>query len=345
MSPRVLHVTHAFEYGLARVLEHLVADQTARGWDARLASWQATRDPGRALPAELRRLAEVVAEADPDVVHLHSSKAGLAGRLVLRGRRPTIFQPHAWSFHAVGGPVRAAALAWERWAVRWTDVVVCCSTAEYREGERHRIRGRFVVVPNPVDVDRFVGVDRAAARRALHLDADAPVVVCVGRLSHQKGQDVVLHAWPTVTAALPGARLVLVGDGPDEAALAAKASGLDGVSLVGCQPRVEDWLAAADVVVQPSRYEGQALTVLEAMAAGRSVVATDVEGMAEAIGPGGAIVRPGDVQALAQAVVHRLRDADLAASEGRAGRERAARSHDLRAWGERMAELTLGVLP
>lgn len=355
MTPRVLHVAQSADYGLARFLSDLLADQAARHWKVAFAgpagapvpdgvdriAWEASRQPGRSVPAEARRLSEVIEAFSPDVVHLHSSKAGLAGRLVLRGRRPTIFQPHAWSFLAVHGATRTAAVVWERLATRWTDVVVCCSQAEYRQGEQHHIRGRYRVIPNAVDVQRFAAGDRAAARARLGL-GDGPLVVCIGRLSHQKGQDVLLDAWPAVRAAVPAASLVLVGDGPDREALATRAG--EGVELVGRQSCVEDWMAAADVVAQPSRYEGLALTVLEAMAAGRSIVATDVEGMAEAIGGGGAIVRAGDVRALADAVVHRLRDPELAAAEGRTGRERAARSHDLRTWGERMAELTLGLV-
>lgn len=353
---KVLHVAQSADYGLARFLGDLLADQVARGWTVSFAgpadfavpdgvekrTWTATRAPGRTVVAEARALAAVVDDVDPDVVHLHSSKAGLAGRATIRGRRPTLFQPHAWSFLAVSGATRMAALAWERLAVRWTTAVICCSESEREQGERSGIRVRSEVIPNAVDVSRFGTVDRAAARRRLGLPSTAPLVVCVGRLSHQKGQDVLLAAWPLVRAAVPEARLVLVGDGPDRAALAAQSS--DGVQFAGRQPAVEDWLAAADVVAQPSRYEGLALSVLEAMAAGRTVVATDVEGMAEAIGQGGAIVPPGDVKALAAAITERLLDPERAEAEGRAGRERAARSHDLRGWGERMAEVTLDVV-
>lgn len=345
------------EYGLGRFLSELLADQSARGWPVVFAGpvdapvpegvahleWRAGRDPGATVVAESRALGALVRDVGPDVVHLHSSKAGLAGRAMVRRSVPTLFQPHAWSFLAVEGATKVAATAWERWATRWTDVVVCCSEGERQQGLRAGIRARYEVVPNAVDLSRFVHADRAAARARLGLDA-GPLAVCVGRLSHQKGQDVLLDAWPSVRSAVPEARLVLVGDGPDREALEQQAKELEHVSLVGRQAAADDWLVAADVVVQPSRYEGLALTVLEAMAAGRSVVAGDVEGMAEAIGRGGAVVAPGDAAALAAAIAERLLDPEQAEAEGRTGRERAARSHDLRGWGERMAELTLDVL-
>ncbi|HZI36810.1 MAG TPA: glycosyltransferase family 4 protein, partial [Acidimicrobiia bacterium] len=213
-------------------------------------------------------------------------------------------------------------------------VVVCCSEAERRQGEVAGVRARWEVVPNGVDLSRFPVVTAAS---------DPHLVVCIGRLSHQKGQDVLLDAWPSVRRRVPAARLVLVGDGPDRTVLAERARYLEGVELVGRQPAAEPWLQAAAVVALPSRYEGLALTVLEAMAAGRSVVAADVEGMREAVGDAGALVPPDDRTALADALVARLLDPVLAEAEGRRGRERAERSHDLRTWGDRLAALTQSI--
>ncbi|MDQ1713751.1 MAG: hypothetical protein QOE45_3201 [Frankiaceae bacterium] len=337
---RVLHVAQPVDAGVARCVADFAAEQRAAGLDARVAcppdgplpswlrdagvpyaAWPATRSPGPSVPAETRRLARILREAAPDVVHLHSSKAGLAGRLALRGARPTVFQPHAWSFAAVTGPVRAASLAWERLAARWADAVVCVSAAERDDGVAAGVRPRsWEVVPNGVDLDRWTVRDRHAARERLGLDADAPLAVCVGRLSKQKGQDVLLAAWPSVD--VPEARLVLVGDGPLGAALTVSAP--PRVMLAGRRDDVADWYAAADVVVVPSRWEGMALTPLEALACGRPVVATDVTGMREVLG-GEGLVPPGDPAALAGAVSAALRSPGSPASH----RARATR-FDLR---------------
>jgi len=342
------------EYGVVTVLEGLVEDQVGRGWRvgvagpvpigrARHLPWKAGRAPGPAVAGEVRRLRALVRLFEPDVVHLHSSKAGLAGRLVVRGRRPTIFQPHAWSFLALSGPLATASLAWERVAVRWTDTILCCSEAERRRGVAAGIRGSWCVVANPVDLDRFPAgndADRREARRELGLDA-APLAVCVGRLSAQKGQDVLLDAWPQVRREVPAAELVLVGDGPARAELEGRAPA--GVRFAGRQENVTAWLHAADVVVQPSRYEGLSMSVLEAMSSARSVVASDVEGMAEAIGENaGATVAVEDDVSLAREVSRRLADPSRAGREGSAGRARAEQNHDLRRWGEAVAELTAG---
>jgi glycosyltransferase involved in cell wall biosynthesis len=332
------------------VLLGYVGDQLARGWAvtvacpaegwlghaARMAGaevlhWEATRDPGPSVPGEVRRLRRVLAAVGPDVVHLHSAKAGLAGRLAVRGRVPTLFQPHAWSFLAATGAQGRAALAWERFAVRWTARLVCVSDSERELGERSGIRGRAAVVPNGVDLGRFRPYDaagRAEARARLGLH-ESPTAVCVGRLAPQKGQGDLLDAWSVVRAAVPGAQLVLVGDGPDADVLARRAEAAPGVRLTGARDDVPDWLAAADVVVVPSRWEGMALVPLEAMACGRSVVATDVIGIADSVVPAaGAVVPAGDTAELAAALVERLRDPGQADAEGWAGRIHVEAHHD-----------------
>jgi hypothetical protein len=135
----ILHVSQPTDGGVGRYVADLVADQAARGWRVVVASptygdlaaqtaaanaehvpWTAGRAPGPGSLLDATRLGRIVRAVEPDLVHLHSSKAGFAGRLSLRGRRPTIFQPHAWSFEAVRGGVRPAAVAWERQAARWS---------------------------------------------------------------------------------------------------------------------------------------------------------------------------------------------------------------------------------
>jgi glycosyltransferase involved in cell wall biosynthesis len=305
--------------------------------------WSAGRNPGRGSLGEARRLAAIVEEHRPDALHLHASKAGLAGRLRTRfGRRvPTLFQPHGWSWLAVDGRLRAASLAWERAAARWTDLFVCVGAAEAEVGREQRVAGRYTVVRNGVDRDRY-GVagpaERAAARYRLGLDPHAPLAVCVGRITRQKGQDVLLDAWPRVRQACPDARLALVGDGDMRAGLEATASA--GVTFAGAATDVRPWLAAADVVVLPSRWEGLPLTVLEAFASGRCVVASRVPGIAEAVPPAvGALVPPDDPAALAGALARRLGDADRCRAEGEAASAHAAR-FDLRHTFDRLAAAT-----
>lgn len=345
MPLRLLHVSQPVEAGVPRVVASIAADQVARGHEVHLAcppgpglareaaglgatvhAWAATRNPGPPVLGEIRRLARIIDEVDPDVVVLHSAKAGLAGRLALRGRRPTVFVPHAWSFEAVRGPLARLSAAWEVLAGRWADVVVNVSDDEQAAGRAVGVQARSVVVLNGVDVEALQPRHRGAARTRLGLP-EAPTVVCVGRLAEQKGQDLLLAAWAGVLGAVPEAQLVLVGDGPERAALAALEVG--NVRFVGAQDPA-DFYAAADVVALPSRWEGGPLVPLEAMAMGRPVVAFDVQGVAAAVGDTGTVVAPGDVRGLAAGLAALLTDPDLAAVGGRRARARALEVADLR---------------
>lgn len=284
---------------------------------------------------ETVRLARIVTATAPSIVHLHSSKAGLAGRLAIRGRRPTLFQPHAWSFYALTGWLRRFAIAWEQLAGRWTTVIVCVSEGEKADGEAAGIRATCRVLPNGVDLEAFSVEDSASARRRLAV-GDGPLAVAVGRLSRQKGFDVLLAAWPQVERAVDSAQLVVIGSGPEEDLLRRQAGS---ARLIGAQEDVRPWLSAADVVVVPSRWEGLAYVVLEAMAAGRPVVATDVAGTREALGDTGVVVPPEDPEALASALARTLGRPD-----GAGARERAERLYDVHRATQAMADLYEEVL-
>ncbi|WP_405582936.1 glycosyltransferase [Streptomyces sp. NBC_01092] len=344
IAPHILHVAQPVEGGVARVVTDLAAAQLAAGlrvtvacprggtlaYDVRalgcrVLRWDATRSPGHRLPGEVRRLARLVHDARPDLVHAHSAKAGLAARLAVRGALPTVFQPHAWSFEAADGAVTRLALAWERFGARWAARVLCVSEAERRTGYRAGITARWRVVPNGVDTDRFRPEGDSARSGA------GPLVVCVGRLCRQKGQDVLLRAWPEVVRQVAGARLVLVGDGPDAARLRAEAPA--SVEFAGGTPDTAAWYRAADVVVLPSRWEGMALAPLEAMACARPVVVTDVDGAAESLPPAhrpDCLVPSEDPGALARALTALLCDEPLRSALGARGRSHVLHAHDLR---------------
>ncbi|MFG2571282.1 glycosyltransferase [Streptomyces sp. NPDC048481] len=355
---RVLHLTQPVDGGVARVVTDLARAQLAAGLHvtvacpagpldgplralgAQVRHWAASRSPGPSLPGEVRRLARLLDEVRPDLVHAHSAKAGLAGRLALRGRIPTVFQPHAWSFEAVDGTTAALALRWERFGARWADRLLCVSDAERATGERARIAGRWSVVPNGIDTGRFhpAPVDTVRAALLPGLDAAAPLVVCVGRLCRQKGQDVLLRAWDAVARRTPGARLVLVGDGPEAERLRRGAP--ESVLFTGSVADAVPWYQAADLVVLPSRWEGMALAPLEALACGRAVVVTDVDGARESLPDALAsrcLVPADDPSALADAVTALLLDPLLRESLGHQGRRHVLATHDVRHTAERVA--------
>lgn len=355
---RILHVAQPTTAGVANVLLGYVTEQVGRGMDVHVAApsagyllnnarergatvhvWEATRSPGPTVPREVLRLRSIILNVAPDVLHLHSSKAGLAGRLADRGRIPTIFQPHAWSFEAVEGALRIATVGWERAATRFTSITLCVSDAEATSGHENKaVAGRVEVVPNGIDLVRFSPGDPAVARQQLGLPDDALVAVCVGRFAHQKGQDVLLRAWPTIVQETPHSQLALVGDVPKAALRALQPSVRASVHLYeGLDPALA--YLAADVVVVPSRWEGMPLVVLEAMATGRSIVATRVTGVADATGPGSHLVAPQDPQRLAEAIILRLRDGALRQQEASAHLVRVRHLFDEKVTAARVAEI------
>ena len=335
LRPSILHVSQPTEGGVCRCVRELAADQLARGWEVAVASpggelgeavlalgaehldWQAGSSPGPSSVGETLRLRRLIGERGPTLVHLHSSKPGLAGRLALRGRVPTVFQPHGWSFYPLSGPMRRAAIAWERAGARWADAVACVSESERRRGEAAGIRARWEVVPNGVDVRSLPPAsaeDRADARRELELP-DGPLVVCLGRICRAKGQDQLVEAWPRVLERVPEATLALVGGGPDLEAV--RSLPAERVLFAGERTDAPAWLAAADVVAAPSRWEGMSFAMLETMASARSLVMTDVPGARDALGDHAGIVPPGDLRALAGAIVERLLDPGARGAGGR----------------------------
>ncbi|WP_369207224.1 glycosyltransferase family 4 protein [Streptomyces sp. PU-14G] len=371
----VLHLAQPVEGGVARVVAALARaqvraglrvvvacprggtlerDATAAG--ALTAHWPAAREPSARVAMEVYGVRRLVRRVRPDLVHAHSAKAGLAARLALRARVPTIHQPHAWSFEAARGRTARLARAWERYATRWADRVLCVSEAERETGRRAGIDARWTVVPNGVDLDRFTGApsqppppggladagDPAAVRE---MAGTAPLVVCVGRLCEQKGQRHLLAAWPRVAARVPGARLVLVGDGPDRERLTRLAP--RGVVFAGAREQVDDWYAVADLVVLPSLWEGMALTPLEAMACSRPVVVTDVDGSRELLPPGQdvtCLVPPGDAPALADTVARLCLDARLRAELAQAAAKHVRAEFDVRETAAAVLELYQEVL-
>ena len=304
--------------------------------------WEARRSPVAGVIGEVRRLASIVEGLRPDILHLHSAKAGLVGRL-LRRRPPTIYQPHAWSWNAVPGMLRPVVRLWERYAGARSGAVICVSEEERALGEAFHIP-RLRVIENGVDTHRYspqTATDRIAAR-SRHELADVPTVVCVAVFRFQKGQDVLVEAWPLVRKEIPDALLVLVGDGPFRPRVEERAG--SGVSFTGHQDDVISWIAAADVVAVPSRWEGMSLSLLEAMACERSIVATDCPGVERVLDGGGAIVPVEDGKAFATAIVERLTDPSLVETEAAIARRRVEEGFDFRRVRDQMSETYVLVL-
>jgi glycosyltransferase involved in cell wall biosynthesis len=271
----------------------------------------------------VRRLRALAAEAD--VVHAHGLRAGALSVLAIR-RLPAQRRPKlVVTLHNAlvsGGVVAFVYAVLERIVARGADVVLVVSAdigeAITRRGARDV---RSAVVPAPVLAPPQRPV--AQVRDELGVPPEAALLVTIARLAPQKGLGLLVDAVARVSASGVPVLAVVAGDGPMAAQVTADAAARQApLRLLGRRDDVADLLAAADVVVVPSRWEGQPLIVQEALLAGAAIVATDAGGTAAVAGNGAVLVPPGDPAAMAEAITGLLADPDRAAALRGHARER-----------------------
>jgi glycosyltransferase involved in cell wall biosynthesis len=316
--PVLLHHT---EPGLAR----LVAGAQALDVECRVAPRLSRRQH---LGSGLREFVRILQAERPAVFHAHlpaplTGKYGLLAAAL--GRVPAV--------------VATAHLLDDRpadWRERVSQRMVTACVDRYlavSDGVARRLRARsgmperkLRVIRNGVAVDRFRRPPDLRLRAELTGGREQTIVLTIARLDAQKGHVHLLAA----AAEIPDALFLLAGDGAERPRLEAEARALgvaDRVRFLGHRDDIPELLALCDLFVLPSLYEGLPLSVLEAMAAGRPVVATAVGGTDEAVlhGETGLLVAPGDASALRDAIRALLADPDRAARMGEAGGIRACR--------------------
>ena len=282
-----------------------------------------------------RQLVRVLTEYRPEIVHTHSSKAGILGRWAAhRLRLPCVHTIHGAAFHY--GQSRIAYhsyVAAERWAARWTDHFISVSddmTSEYVRAGIARPE-RFTTVYSGFDVEPFLHPPRppAEVRAELGLRPDDIVVGKIARLFHLKGHEFLLAAAPQIVARCPRVRFLLVGDGVLRPALEAEIARLgltDRFVFTGLVPpdRIPELMGAMEIVVHTSQWEGLARVLPQGLIAGKPVVAYDVGGAREVVLPGetGFLLPRDSIAELAEAVIALAGDPALRAKMGAAGRAR-----------------------
>jgi glycogen(starch) synthase len=249
-----------------------------------------------------------------DAVLLYGQFAGFYGAMASRlAGVPAVYEAHFPSFVTdAGGMSRIRNFAAEWVTCRLSGETTVVSEADRREYVRRGLQkpARLHLVPNGV---RTPTADPALVQslRQQLLGGGRHLLLAAGRMEDQKGFDVLLQAMPTVVRHCPGVRLALVGDGPRKGSLEAIVSQGELSEVVKFHPfqaTLDAWILASDVVIIPSRYEPSGLIAREAMAAGRVVVASDVQGLGEAIvhNSTGVLVSPNDPRSLAEALMELL---------------------------------------
>jgi len=283
------------------------------------------------VAGQLFRLARLIRRERPDIVHGYLFWAYVLGTFAARAARV----PRVVSSRRSLGNFKAGKLHYlllERLSNAMTSLVIANSRAVRADAMRQEKLPprKVIVIYNPVDSSQFRATAPAALVEDLQLQDAEPVVTVVANFIDYKGHGFFFDAWRRVAATVPSAVAILVGDGPErakwEGRIMADALG-SSVRFVGSRRDIPAILALTDIVVHPSLEEGFSNAILEAMAAGRPVVATAVGGNTEAIQDGrtGILVPARDSEALAAAILILAREPGRAREMGSAGRERVAR--------------------
>jgi glycosyltransferase involved in cell wall biosynthesis len=342
---RVLLCHQPTDGGVGRHVADLIDGLTAADHEVVVCSPAvpaATQSAVRHLPLEMRRaispradlialarFARIVREVRPELIHAHSSKAGAVARLARAAhpRIPVLYTPHGYAFagYFQRSSERLAYKTVERALAPATSIVTCVCEAEARLARTVAPSRRVRVVRNGIAAPPA----GAADPRVADLRDRGPVLGALTLLRPGKGLETLLDATPLVRERHPQAQLAIVGEGPDLEQLSEQARTLgiaDGVHFLGQSSDPLSSMRGMDLLVHPSWAEAFPYVILEAMALGLPIVASDVGGIGEALvdGESGLLAPPRDAPALARALSGLLSDPERAARLGRGALARSA---------------------
>ena len=255
----------------------------------------------------------------PQIVHTHSSKAGILGRLAaaMAGIPIVIHTYHGFGFHDRQNPiVKAVYVLLERFCGLFTTQLIYVSRSNAEYAKRHGL-GDGIIIRSGVKLSDYPAqVDAAKLKMSAGIGMHKAVVVSIGNLKPQKNAADFVAAAAKVAARLPEARFVFIGDGPQRRALEAKAFslGLEGIFMfLGWRRDGAQWLAASDVFAMTSLWEGLPRALVEALRTGLPSVCYATDGVVDVLrdGENGFLVPPGDVDVFAERLIRLLEDADL----------------------------------
>ncbi|WP_134325243.1 glycosyltransferase family 4 protein [Cumulibacter soli] len=328
--------------GVGVHVRSIAADLVSAGADLRIVGPQATEDlfgftaEGAQFAAveiangpDPRKDARAVrrlraATSDADLIHAHGLRAATVAAAANLGRRTPLVVTLHNAVDVQSPALRRVYAGLERFVARSADVVI---GASQDLADRARECGAKYVLFREVAAPPALPAQRTAAqvREELRLPAEAPVLLCVGRLHPQKGYDTLIAAAGAWQDHPLRPEVIIAGDGPLESELRRDIDAASlRIRLLGRRSDVADLLEAADLVLMPSVWEARSLVAQEAMRAGVALICTTTGGMGELVGDAARTIDVGDSAGLAQAVLDLLEDPQKRADLAEAGRRRAA---------------------
>jgi glycosyltransferase involved in cell wall biosynthesis len=281
-----------------------------------------------------RKLVRMLRELNPDIVHTHSSKAGILGRLAAsRLRVPVVHTIHGAAFHYGQSPLAYRTyVGLEKLVARWTDRFISVADDMSAEYVRAKVASpdRFETIYSGFDVEPFLHPQRPPleVRKELGIRPDDIIVGKIGRLFHLKGHEFLIQAAPAIVARNPRVRFLLVGDGilkPEFEKQIAQQHLSEHFIFTGLVPpeRIPELMSAMDMVAHTSQWEGLARVLPQALLAGKPVISYDVGGAREVVRPGetGYLLPRDCITPLSEAILDLAADPQKRQRWGACGRE------------------------
>lgn len=259
----------------------------------------------------------------PDILYLHSSKAGAYGRIALLFNRKTkiLYNAHGWYFNAdMSQKKKKVIILIEKILALRANKIINISKSEYDSALKYKIapERKMCVIENGIDFTKFEGCDkyREETRKRYNIRDDEIVIGVVGRLSEQKDPITTIKAFNEVYKENRNVRLMYVGSGEleDEVMKYAKENNLQHlVTITGWVDNTERYIPAFDIAILPSKWEGFGLAIIEYMACKKPIVASNVGGMLDIIKTekNGFLAEVGDVSKFAEYIMKYINDKDL----------------------------------
>jgi glycosyltransferase involved in cell wall biosynthesis len=285
---------------------------------------------------QVRQTIDLIKQNSIDVLHTHGYRSDCLGLIAasLTGI-PIVSTVHGWTSDSF--KLRSYEML-DRFCLKRFDYVVCVSNRLYEEFSQLGIPvKRLVYIPNAVSLPIISPCQRDISRKLLGVISEEKIIIAVGRLSPEKGLDTLLTAFSNQFGSDHAVRLILVGDGPEKAALTLLANRLsiaEQVVFSGFIPDVTTYYAAADLFVLSSHTEGFPMALLEAMAWGLPVLTTAVGGIPDIVqdGVNGYLIPPGDEKHLASAMGNILNHNSLSETMGQMARQTVVEKFSIDQW-------------